>query len=208
MNRRDALKSVSLILGTSIIGAEAFLTGCVNTNNSFNLTAKDLALLNEIGETILPQSKTPGAREANVAGFMKTIVSDFYSSADQKTFKAGINQINKISNNQFNADYTNLTNDNRNTLVMDLEKQAQEHYSANKAGEHYYIMIKQLTIWGYLSSEVTAKQAFIFAPLIEKYEGSIEYKPGDKIVYTDFGNQGSAYSAAKFNIKKSNKTTE
>ena len=202
MNRREALKSVSIILGTSIIGAEAFLTACVNSNSSFSLSADDLILLNEIGETILPKSDTPGAREADVADFMNTIVADFYSSTEQKTFKSGIKQINKMSYDQFNSDFTSLTNENRNTLIMDLEKQAQKHYSANETTEHFYIMIKQLTIWGYLSSEVTAKQAFIFAPLIEKYQGSIDYGKGDKIVYTDFGNQGMAHWAARHNIKK------
>lgn len=190
-----------MILGTAVIGAEAFLTGCVNSKRTFSLTKNDLILLNEISEVLLPESDTPGAREANVADFMKTIVSDFYNTAGQATFKAGINRIDEISNELYKTDFIDLTDDNKNTLVMALEDQAQEHYSADKQGKHFYIMIKQLAIWGYLSSEVTAKQAFVFAPLIEKYKGSIDYSPGDKIVYNDFGNQGSAYDSATHYIK-------
>jgi len=199
MKRRDALKSVGIILGTAIIGVDAFLTGCVNTN-TFELNENDLVLLNDFGEALLPKSETPGAKEANVASFMNTIVADFYSKEEQNTFLNGIKHVTDLSNNNFNDDFISLSEENKTALLVKLENEAKKHYDAKNKGHHFYIMFKQLTLWGYMSSEVVAKSAFIHSPLVEKYIGSIDYNPGDKIVYNDFGRSGGARSAAMHHI--------
>lgn len=200
MKRRDALKTVGIILGTTIIGADAFLTGCVNTKNTFKLNENDLAFLNDFGETILPKTNTPGAKEANVASFMNKIVADYYNKEDQDTFLDGIKHVADLSKSKFSTDFISLSAKDKTAVLMELENSAQNHYDAKNEGHHYYMMFKQLTIWGYMSSEVVAKSAFIYSPLVEKYIGSIEYTPGDKIVYNDFGRSGSAKSAAMHHI--------
>ena len=45
---------------------------------------------------------------------------------------------------------------------------------------HYYTMIKQLTLWGYFSSEIGSKQALRWVPIPGKYDGNLPYKKGDK----------------------------
>ena len=202
MNRRDALKSVGLILGGTIIGAEAFLTGCTNRNSTFHLSENDLTFLNEFGETILPKTDTPGAKEADVAGFMKTIVHDYYSKEEQKTFLAGINYVKDVPNEKYKNDFAELTDENKKEFLMELESEAKKHYAAKNEEHHFYIMFKQLTIWAFMSSEVVAKNAFIHMPLIEKYIGSIDYKPGDKIIYNDY-RSGSAYGPAMHHLNNS-----
>lgn len=63
MDRREALKSVALLLGGTVIGAEMFLqAGCKPaTKNVSDLFKSDnVAFMNEIAETILPETSTPG----------------------------------------------------------------------------------------------------------------------------------------------------
>src|SRR5436189_4070735 len=92
MDRREALSRVALIMGGTIIGAQAFLTGCKPTPNKEGLfSPDDITLLDEVGETILPvTASSPGAKEAQIGQFMKTIVTDCYDENDQKTFTDGI----------------------------------------------------------------------------------------------------------------------
>src|SRR6516164_10626518 len=105
MNRRDALQRVALILGGTIIGAEAFLSGCKNpsggsTGDTFS--QDNIALLDEVGETILPATaSSPGAKEAKIGDFMKTIVNDCYEEKDQKIFADGIGKLNDASKKKF-----------------------------------------------------------------------------------------------------------
>ena len=201
MNRREALKSVGFIFGTTIIGAEAFLSGCVNSMGSFKLSENDLIFLNTFAESILPETNTPGAKEADVASFMNSIVSDFYSTGEQKIFKDGISSVNQMARSKSDTTFIQLSAEDKNALLTLLEKEAQGYFETHNKGDHFYIMYKQLSVWGYLSSEIVARNAFIHAPLIEKYIGTINYKAGDKIVYTDFGRSGSAYGSAIHHIK-------
>ena len=100
MNRRDALSRVALLVGGSVIGAEAFLSGCKTATKygeSLNFTPEDIAYLNEVAETILPATDTPGAKEAKVGEFMTVIVKDCYEEKDQKTFLEGMKKLDEAS---------------------------------------------------------------------------------------------------------------
>ena len=76
MNRRDALARVAVLMGGTVIGAEFFLTGCSSpagtsskageTAAKFTLSPTQLSMLDEVGETILPATKTPGAKAAKI----------------------------------------------------------------------------------------------------------------------------------------------
>ena len=65
MNRRDALERVALILGGTVIGGAAFLQGCKNPSEkaaAFSLSQDQIAFLDEVAETIIPTTNTPGAK--------------------------------------------------------------------------------------------------------------------------------------------------
>ena len=68
MNRREAISAVRFLVGGSVIGAEAFLSGCSSKPSSPSvngvLTSDQIAFLDEVGETILPTTaSSPGAKE-------------------------------------------------------------------------------------------------------------------------------------------------
>src|SRR5580658_7460448 len=103
MNRRDAIARVSLLLGGTIVGAEVFLSGCHNApetalgGSGTNFTNDDVAFLDQVAETILPATDTPGAKEAKVGQFMTVIVRDCYEEKDQQIFVSGIQKLNEAS---------------------------------------------------------------------------------------------------------------
>jgi len=102
MERREAVKYISILLGGTVIGADAFITGCKSkTGNIHEWTGDDIAYLNEIADTILPTTKTPGAKAANVGQFMTVMVNDCYEEKDQKTFKDGMDKINELSKKDY-----------------------------------------------------------------------------------------------------------
>src|SRR6478752_2289421 len=100
MDRRDALSRVALLLGGTIIGAEAFLKGCKPESKygaSLKFTPEDVAYLDEVAETILPRTSTPGAKDAKVGQFMTVIVNDCYEKKDQDTFLSGMQKLEEES---------------------------------------------------------------------------------------------------------------
>jgi len=210
MDRREALSRVALIMGGTIIGAQAFLSGCKTTPAKEGLfSTDDITLMDEVGETILPATaSSPGAKEAQIGQFMKTIVTDCYDENDQKIFTEGITKLNDAAKKKFDNGFMQLTPDQRTQLLIDLDKEAKdrnkeigERYGKLSDEEkhkrsleqdagtykrdpqddpHYFGMMKQLTVWGYFTSEPGATKALRYLPVPGHYEGCIPYKKGDK----------------------------
>ena len=210
MDRRQALSRVALIFGGTIIGAEAFLSGCKTTPKKEGLFAvDDIALLDEVGDTILPTTATsPGAKAAQIGQFMKTIVTDCYTEDDQRTFTDGIGKLNDASKKKYDKSFMELSPQQRTEFLIALDKEAkdrakqladsdskmtaedrQKRTKEQHAGTykrdpkddpHYFSMMKQLTLWGYFTSKPGATQALRYVAVPGRYEGCIPYKKGDK----------------------------
>lgn len=186
MNRRDALTRVSLILGGTIIGAEAFLSGCKPAApelSTIEFTDNNIAFLDEVGETILPTTESsPGAKAAGIGAFMKVIVSDCYEAEDQKIFLEGIGQLNEEAKAKMSKDFRLLTAEEKTELLTALDADAQQHEAAKADGakSHYFTMMKQLTLWGYFSSEIGATQALRYVETPGRYDGCAPYEKGQK----------------------------
>lgn len=182
MNRREAISSVALLLGGTILGSQAFLTGCKPSSSDMNFSADEITYLDEVSETILPKTSTPGAKDARVGTFMTVIVKDCYEPKDQKIFKDGLAALEKASKKLNNKGFMESSPAERHNLLVALDKE-QADYQKNKKKEdpnHYFRMMKELTLWGFFTSEVGATQALRYVAVPGKYEGCITYKKGDK----------------------------
>lgn len=180
MDRRQALKLTSVALGGSVIGAELFLAGCKgNTTESVLFSEEVIALLDEIGETILPRTEgSPGAKSANIGLFMKDMVTDCYSVKEQPIFMKGIHTLNNTAIDQFSREFLELSPEERLGLLLDFDKEAQNR--DDDETPHFFTMMKQLTILGYFTSEPGVTQALRYNPTPGKFIGCIPYKKGDK----------------------------
>ncbi len=186
MNRRDALSRVALLFGGTIVGAELFLKGCTTPDKqagaTLNFTPDNISFLNEVAETILPATGTPGAKEAKVGDFMTVIVRDCYEEKDQKIFLDGMGKLDDASKKKNGKSFMDSTPPQRHDLLVDLDKEAKDYMSKKKEEDptHYFTMIKQLTLWGYFTSEPGATKALRYVAVPGRYEGCIPYKKGDK----------------------------
>lgn len=176
MNRREALQLTAAALGGTIIGSELFLAGCSRSNNSIGLfSAEDVNLMNEIAEIILPETnQSPGAKASNIGEFMRAMVSDCYDEKERKDFLDGLRAIQRMAEKDYDDSFINLSKADKQKLLIPLDKQAQ------KNDKHFFAMMKQLTIWGYFTSEPGATQALRYNPVPGRFEGCIPYQPGDK----------------------------
>lgn len=188
MNRRDAIAHVSLLLGGTIIGAEAFLSGCTNPPEQklggmgTNFSNADIAFLDEVAETILPKTDTPGAKDAQVGEFMTRIVKDCYTQPDQKVFLAGMQKLDDASKKKNGKSFLDSTPDQRHDLLVDLDKEAKDYAHSKKKDDpqHYFRMMKELTLWGYFTSKPGATEALVYVAVPGRYEGCIDLKKGQK----------------------------
>ena len=103
MNRREAIKQVTAMLGGVVfVGSGDLLTAVEHAHARVmasrkqigTFTARDVALLDEVADTILPETKTPGAKAAKVGSFMAVMVTDTYDDQQQTIFRAGMRKLN------------------------------------------------------------------------------------------------------------------
>lgn len=209
MDRRELLKMIAVVTGTAFIGGEFILTGCKSKDAAIgggSFTEADIAFLDEVGETILPTtSRSPGAKASQIGKYMQIMVNDCYTKEDQKIFHEGIRQLNEASEKKFKQSFMKLTPEQRHELLVELDKEAKEYqktksefdreqnekerlelekgnkdYKKETKPAHYFTMMKQLTLHGFFTSEIGAKQALRYVAVPTKYEGCIPYNKGDR----------------------------
>ncbi|HRN58497.1 MAG TPA: gluconate 2-dehydrogenase subunit 3 family protein, partial [Agriterribacter sp.] len=122
MNRREALSRVALILGGTVVGANAFLEGCKPADEKAaagTFSNSDIAYLDEIAETIIPTTNTPGAKAAGVGAFMTVMVNDCYDEKDQQVFFEGMQLLHEASKQKFGKSFMDIDAAERKTLLTE-----------------------------------------------------------------------------------------
>lgn len=185
MERRELLKMIAAATGAAMIGVPAFVYGqapAPGANSAFSET--EVAMLDEIAETILPRSKTPGAKDAGTGLFMAQFVSDCYTPAYRAIFRAGLADIDKRAGGRF----VSLSAPARTELLRTLDGEARQRVNSMEVATggvnpkslkpHYFTMIKQLVLFGFFTSKVGATEVLRYVAVPGRYDGNLAYDPG------------------------------
>jgi phosphorylcholine metabolism protein LicD len=193
MERRELLKTIALLTGTAVVGGEFFLSGCKNpTTKKTAFTPAMIDLLDEVAETIIPTTDTPGAKAAKTGLFMQVMIDDCYTKEEQAAFIKGISELDQSCLQKNGTSFIKLNAEKREAFLKELEKEAKAFNENNrkKAEEtgkkgptpppHYYSMMKQLTLWGFFSSETGMTKTLRHVPVPGRYDGNVPYTKGEK----------------------------
>jgi hypothetical protein len=154
ITRREAILRVSALLGgVALVGGSGLLTACSKDSSSSlasgaTFTADDTAFLDEVADTILPTTKTPGAKAAAVGPFMALMVTDGYSPADQKIFRDGMRALDDASIKANKVGFVKATPAQRLALLqqLDREQKAQADARAARAKEKARIKLDAMRV--------------------------------------------------------------
>jgi glucoside 3-dehydrogenase (cytochrome c) hitch-hiker subunit len=185
LTRREAIRRVSALLGgAALIGQSAWLAGCAAPQRSSAslFTDSDVALLDEIADTILPDTKTPGAKAAGVGAFIALMVRDTYDPREQRWFVDGLATLERESRAQNGGGFMASSPAQRIALLERLDREAIEYMRAPGADArpHYFRLIKELTLLGYFTSEIGCTQAQRYAEVPGRFDPCVTYTRGDK----------------------------
>ena len=182
MNRREALKSVVLMMGGTMVGANVILTGCAPEKQieGLDFSEEELADRDEIGEAIIPATDTPGAKAAGIGAFMAMMVKSTYTEEQQKSFINGLNKLKSDFKSANGKDFMAATVAERTSFLNQVNKAAMNPAAEGNDDDKYILMIKDLTLLGYFTSEVGATQALRYIETPGRYDPCMEYKKGDK----------------------------
>ncbi|CAM0553420.1 hypothetical protein EHLJMEHL_03513 [Vreelandella titanicae] len=211
MNRRELLKMIALTTGTAMIGGKSLFAFSDAGQSDHPFSSRDVERLDELAETILPRTDTPGAKDAGVGEFMALFVSDCYTPSEREVFYFGLAQLEARSRAAYERDFIALSGEQRLELITELDREAmahaqqqarrkqptpaeeltaetqtaqnqtaetqssQEHADSEEALPHYFTMMKQLTLFGFFTSEVGATEVLRYEAVPGRYEGCAPY---------------------------------
>ena len=142
VDRREAIRRVALLLGGTFVGGSALLTACekgrpagggTDSARTGNFSPDDVAFLDEVAETILPETSTPGAKAAKTGAFMALMVTDTYDEKEQKIFRDGMRALDDASRKANNATFMASTPQQRLALLQTIDREAKTYSDAVEA---------------------------------------------------------------------------
>lgn len=133
ITRREAVLRVTAMLGgVALIGGSALITGCRAENAGTTAggtaadstyTPDDIAFLDEVADTILPTTSTPGAKAAKTGAFMALMVRDSYYPKDRKIFRDGMGKIDDATQKAYKTTFMKATPEQRLAVLTDIDKE-------------------------------------------------------------------------------------
>ena len=194
INRREAIRRVSTLLGgVAFVGGNSLLAAVEKVNSAVGpapgkFSLRDVAYLDEIAETILPATKTPGAKAAQTGAFMALMVTDCYSPAQQKIFWDGMRKVDEAMRKAHSVSFMGAapaqrlavltTLDEEQKRVMDA-REAVAAESATSQPAHYFRMMKELALLGFFTSKIGCTQALRYVEAPGRFDPCLPYTPGE-----------------------------
>ena len=218
ITRREAIRRISLLLGgAALIGCSRMEDVDAAAEKAASAPAataigrfsvQDVAFLDEIAETIVPATKTPGAKDAKVGAFMALMVTDCYDPDEQKTFRDGMHRVDEAAKKTANVAFMQATPQQRLAVLSAFDREAHrqadevdaakrkrmeqaqltppydsieaEEISSGESEEptHFFHMMKQLALLGYFTSEIGCTQVLRYTEVPGRYDPCVPYVEG------------------------------
>jgi hypothetical protein len=192
ITRREAIQSVAALLGGAALTGgdqllafsfdEAALEQATSTGVG-PFSAADVALLDEIAETILPETSTPGAKAAKTGAFMALSVTDVYTAQNQTIFRDGMRKVDEACRSAHGTSFITATPAQRLTVLEALDREQKAAMDARQNSDeprHYFRLMKELALLGYFTSEIGCTRAMRYVESPGRFDPCAPHKPGDR----------------------------
>jgi hypothetical protein len=198
MNRREFLQCAAIIISGSSASQLGFaLTEeqkvYLATAPSFidrNVQAfsgPQRKIVTAIAERIIPRTDTPGAIDAGVPIFIELMFAKWLNKQERRIFVLGLKDLQTRIPEEYGRSFDALPAEEQLTILEDLETDASDSpwYEFGNVQRQFIsdapfiCQIKELTIWGFFTSEVGAKQVLRYKPMPMRFDGDIELSPDD-----------------------------
>ncbi|MGV3762438.1 MAG: gluconate 2-dehydrogenase subunit 3 family protein [Parapedobacter sp.] len=185
MKRREVLLALALLL----LGAVgAFLVKFFNWSGNSKADLSELSLfkrcMEELSETMIPETETPGAKSAGVAASVFLLVEHCLNGRDQSVFLKGLQDLDNYCKDKFGLSFVSCGQKERLSTLYVFESRATfggwlvTKVRQRLFGKPFIILAKELCVLCYCRSMQGATLALVYDPIPGSYTGCI--KLGEK----------------------------
>lgn len=182
MKRRELIQNLALITGAAL--SPSVVQATINGVDGRDViktpvfSEKQRAICSVLAELIIPRTDTPGAIDAGVPHFIELMVSDWYTDTERAIFLEGLETLESHCQQQFGKVFLTCAEPDQIAALEHMEALAEGYKNtapptpmSKAVDEHlpFFGKIKELTVVGYYTSEIGAKQELIYQPMPMEY---------------------------------------
>jgi hypothetical protein len=198
MNRREFLQCAAIL----ITGASAAQLGFTlseeqtvylatapdyNTLQTNYFSEPQRKIITAMTEVIIPRTDTPGAIDAGVPNYIELMVANWLNDEERVLFNAGLADIETRIPTEYGKPFDQLAAHEQLRIMEELESAASDSswYEFGNVQRDYVsdapfiCQLKELTIWGFFTSEEGASQVLRYDPMPMYFDGNIPLAPED-----------------------------
>jgi hypothetical protein len=179
MNRRDAIFRVAGMMGASLTAP--LMMGLTNLEKldptylpNYSINADHQKMIETIAELIIPETSTPGAKAAQVPEFIVMMLEECYPKKDRERFYTGLDQLDTTAQSTLGKEFLNNSPADQLKLLLNEEKTKGKVKTEGQEKEvPFIVMIKELTMFGYFTSEIGCTKANVYVPIPGRFDACI-----------------------------------
>ena len=190
MDRREALRSVALLLGTAISAGTTDILFSSYTlpeseKNAIKFSVAQIRTLTEVADVMIPTTKSSGgAKAAGVGKFIPMMVTDCYPAKQQHSYFRGLTDFELRVNKAYGKSFALIPLVQREIMLNKLREEtiAQKKNKKSESVDlaYFFTVTRDLTSLGYFNSEIGCTQAREYIAIPGSYDGAALLKPGQK----------------------------
>jgi hypothetical protein len=150
-------------------------------------TPEQRSVVAAIAETIIPRTETPGAIDAGVPRFIELMLANWCNDEEREIFQQGLARLELHTRSEYGKRFDELDADARLETLETMEADASESawYDLGNirrdfiSDAPFICQIKELTVWGFFTSEEGGTQVLRYDPMPMYFDGDIPLKPDD-----------------------------
>lgn len=190
MNRREFMQCAALLVSgaaASQVGftltqkQQHFMTAANYNVTSVNyFTDAQRRVVSSVAEIIIPATDTPGAIDAGVPKFIELMVADWFDDDERAIFNRGLVALTARSKQLHGKLFYELLPEQQEVILEEMEAAAGDsswYEFGNTQREFvsdapFICQIKELTIWGFFTSELGGTQVLRYEAMPMKFDGN------------------------------------
>jgi gluconate 2-dehydrogenase gamma chain len=189
MNRREAIQRASMVLGYTIAGPAllGIMQGCkADPELAFTpaFFTKDQALLiEELTEIIIPQTDTPGAKEAGVPMFIDRMLKEIYPKESQEAFIKNLTAFDDEARKTYGDAFVDCNKEDKMAFFKKQHDEVIKNVNVNtsigfwgssvKNSKPFLFELKELTLLGFFTSEPGSTKVLQYKQVPGPYKGCV-----------------------------------
>ncbi len=198
MNRREFMQCAAVLV--SGLGAGRSVFALNEEQLTYLATAPDYIsqkadlfsgaqrdIVAAMAEVIIPRTDTPGAIDAGVPQFIELMVADWFNDQERAIFMAGLNDLETRIPQEYGASFDKLSSAKQLEIMASMEDAAGDSSWYQQGNTRrafisdapFICQVKELTAWGFFTSEAGATQVLRSNMMPMRFDGNIPLAPDD-----------------------------